>query len=243
MSRSDRKAVCDPRGNEIWGRVNSKPKIKNIMNVKQLRYLAFALVAVAFCSCQKDPSTSDLHEDYLVYTAHDSGTDFSAIDTYFLPDSILIIGNNDRTEYWKDDDALTIIDAVATQMDNAGYTRTDDKTLAAVGLQLSYVRQETYFVGYNNPYWWWYYPYYWAPGYWGNWNGWHYPYSVYYGYTAGSLLMEMVNLEAEEENNRKLPIVWDTFIGGLLTNDSELNLQRTIDGVDQAFVQSPYLTK
>ena len=57
------------------------------------------------------PSTSDLHEDYLVYTAHDSGTDFSAIDTYFLPDSILIIGNNDRTEYWKDDDALTIIDA------------------------------------------------------------------------------------------------------------------------------------
>ena len=42
------------------------------MNVKQLRYIAFALVAAAFCSCQKDPSTSDLHRDYLVYTAHDS---------------------------------------------------------------------------------------------------------------------------------------------------------------------------
>ncbi len=213
------------------------------MNVKQLRYIAFALVAAAFCSCQKDPSTSDLHRDYLVYTAHDSGTDFSAIDTYYLPDSILVIGNSDQTEYWKDEDALTIIDAIAGGMNDAGYTRSDDKTAANVGLQLSYVRQETYFVGYNNPYWWWYYPYYWAPGYWGNWAGWHYPYSVYYAYTAGSLLVEMLNLEAEQDNGRKLPVVWDTFIGGLLTSDAELNLQRTVEGVEQAFAQSPYLVK
>ena len=96
------------------------------MNVKQLRYIAFALVAAAFCSCQKDPSTSDLHRDYLVYTACDSGTDFSAIGTYFLPDSILIIGNSDQTEYWKDEDALQIIDVVENGMNNAGYTRTDD---------------------------------------------------------------------------------------------------------------------
>ena len=70
------------------------------MIVKNLRYTALALAAVAFCSCQKEPSTSDLHGDYLVYTAHDTGTDFSAIDTYFLPDSILLIGGSDRTEYW-----------------------------------------------------------------------------------------------------------------------------------------------
>ena len=29
------------------------------MNVKKLRYFAFALIAVAFCACQKEPSTSD----------------------------------------------------------------------------------------------------------------------------------------------------------------------------------------
>jgi len=76
------------------------------MNVKKLRYFAFALIAVAFCACQKEPSTSDLHRDYLVYTAHDTGTDFAAIDTYYIPDSILIIGNSDKTEYWKDADAM-----------------------------------------------------------------------------------------------------------------------------------------
>lgn len=213
------------------------------MNVKKLRYFAFALIAVAFCACQKEPSTSDLHRDYLVYTAHDTDTDFAAIDTYYVPDSILVIGNSDKTEYWKDADALEIIGTVVDNMNSAGYTRTDDKNAANVGIQLSYVEKVTYFVGYDYPYWWWYYPYYWAPGYWGDWVGWHYPYSVYYGYTAGSLLLEMLDLEADQETGKKLPVVWDSFIGGLLTSDAELNQQRTIAGVEQAFEQSPYLAK
>ena len=73
--------------------------------------------------------------------------------------------------------------------------------------------------------------------------GWHYPYSVYYGYTAGSLLMEMLDLQADQESGKKLPIVWDSFIGGLLTSDADLNQQRTIAAVEQAFEQSPYLPK
>ena len=119
------------------------------MNVKKIRYIALALVVAAFCSCQKEPSTSDLHRDYLVYTAHDTGTDFAAIDTYYIPDSILIIGNSDKTEYWKDADAMAIIGTVVGKLDDAGYTRTEDKDAASVGIQLSYVRKVTYFVGYD----------------------------------------------------------------------------------------------
>lgn len=213
------------------------------MTVKKIHLLAIALLAVAVSACQKEPSTSGLHEDYLVYTAHDTATTFADFDTYYLPDSILIIGNSDKTEYWKDANAMQIVDAVADRLDGNGYTRTDDKTAANLGIQLSYVKQVTYFVGYENPYWWWYYPYYWAPGYWGDWLGWHYPYRVYYGYTAGSLLMEMVNLEADQDSGKKLPIVWDSFIGGLLTASQSLNQERTLSAVEQAFDQSPYLKK
>ena len=53
----------------------------------------------------------------------------------------------------------------------------------------------------------------------------------------------MVNLDADQTGNKKLPVIWDSFIGGLLTPDAELNLQRTVEGVEQAFVQSPYLNK
>ena len=211
------------------------------MNVKKLRYFAFALIAVAFCACQKEPSTSDLHRDYLVYTAHDTDTDFAAIDTYYVPDSILVIGNSDKTEYWKDADAQEIIGTVADLMESRNFVRTDDKETAQTGLQISYVERVTYFVGYDYPYWWWYYPYYWAPGYWGDWLGWHYPYQVYYGYTAGSMLIEMVDLTADRQSNRKLPVIWDSFIGGLLTSSHKVNMQRTLDAVNQAFMQSPYL--
>ncbi len=211
------------------------------MTVKKLRYLVIALVGVAICACQKDPSTSDLHRDYLVYTAYDTATDFATFDTYYLPDSILVIGNSDKTEYWKDNDALEIVATVADYLTAAGYSRSDDKATSDLGMQLSYVKQVTYFVGSNNPYWWWYYPYYWAPGYWGDWTGWHYPYSVYYGYTAGSLLMEMVDLNADQQSGKKLPILWNSFIGGLLTSDEALNQERTIAAVEQAFKQSPEL--
>ena len=53
----------------------------------------------------------------------------------------------------------------------------------------------------------------------------------------------MLDLEADQETGKKLPVVWDSFIGGLLTSDAELNQQRTVAGVEQAFEQSPYLAK
>lgn len=214
------------------------------MTVKKIHYLAVAFTAIAFCACQKDPSTSDLHTDYLVYTAHDTDADFSRIGAYYLPDSVLVIGNSNKTEYWKDAAALEVVNSVAARLNEAGYLRTYEKEDATVGIQISFVRKVTYFVGCDYPYWWWYYPYYWTPGYWGDWVGWHYPFSVYYGYTAGSMLIEMVDLDADTENGgKKLPVVWDSYIGGLLTSSEEVNLQRTLAAVEQAFDQSPYLKK
>lgn len=211
------------------------------MTVKTIHYLAAALLAAAVCSCQKEPSTSDLHREYLVYTDCDRTADFAAFETFYLPDSILLIGGNKKTEYRKDAAALEIVTAVAAELEAAGFLRTEEKDAADLGIQLSYVEQETYFVGSGNPYWWWYYPYYWSPGYWGDWLGWHYPYSVYYGYTAGSLLLEMIDLGANRLGGKRLPIVWDSFISGLLTSNAGLNQQRTLDAIEQAFAQSPYL--
>ena len=56
-------------------------------------------------------------------------------------------------------------------------------------------------------------------------------------------IMEMVDLEADRQSGKKLPVIWDSYIGGLLTSSESLNLQRTVDAVEQAFDQSPYLKK
>ena len=100
------------------------------MTVKTIHYLAIALLAAAVCACQKEPSTSGLHKDYLVYTAHDTNTDFAALETYYLPDRILLIGESDETKYWEDASAQEIIARVAAQLDAAGYQRIEDKETA-----------------------------------------------------------------------------------------------------------------
>ncbi|MEG0499107.1 MAG: DUF4136 domain-containing protein, partial [Alistipes sp.] len=161
------------------------------------------------------------------------------------PDSILLIGTSDTITYWKEGDAQAIIQTVADNLSGRNFSRIDQKEGASLGVQLSYVKQVTYFVGHDSPYWWWYYPYYWAPGYWGDeWLGWHYPFATaYYAYTAGSLLIEIVDLEKKAVTETQLPILWDCFAGGLLTDSKEVNLTRTIDAVNQAFVQSPSLKR
>ena len=66
------------------------------MTTKNLLTSLLVLLAVAVVSCQKEPSTSGLHEDYLVYTDYDQQADFSDVETFYLPDSILVIGNATR---------------------------------------------------------------------------------------------------------------------------------------------------
>ncbi len=213
------------------------------MTFKHLSIVVAGFATLTLGSCQKEPSTESLNREFLVYTAHDAEADFAQLNSYYVVDSILLIGNHTKAEYWNDASSRRIVDEVIAEMNDAGYVRVGDKSAADVGLQLSYVEQKTYYVGSNYPYWWWYYPYYWQPNYWGNWAGWYHPYHVQYGYTAGSLLIEMVELVTESETAKKLPIIWDAFIGGVLTSSERINLERILDAVEQAFDQSPYLDK
>ena len=214
------------------------------MTFRKMILGAFLSLPLLLASCQKDPDTDLLSEDYMVYTAHDKGFEFASASTFFLPDSILLIGSADeKAKYWNDDDAHTIVARVAQNLTDRGYVRSAEKEEAQLGLQLSYVKRATYFLGWDRPHWWWYYPYYWSPEYWGAWQGWHYPYEVYYGYTAGSLLVEMLNLEADATISPQLAVVWNTFIGGLLTSSNKVNMERLLNAVNQSFEQSPYLDK
>ena len=224
------------------------------MKAKQFFSLALLGAVVGFGSCQKEPSTSSLRDELLVYTAYDMEADFDAVETYYIPDSILVIGapavdpqGNKKANYWNDADALRLIETVVAELTAYGYTRITDPALRTevdAGIQLSYVEERAYFVGYNDPYWWGYYPYYWAPDYWGaGWGGWYYPFSVYYGYTTGSLLTEMVDLNATNRADNKLPVLWNSYVSGLLRGGNQPVIDEAVQGLQQAFKQSPYLKK
>ena len=212
--------------------------------MKKLIPMLFAAVLMV-TACEKTPDTGKLDDDYLVYTNYDDDTDFKQFSTYYMPDSVLIItGNADKPKYLYGTPASDIILTNFDKgMENAGYIRVADKSIADLGLQVSYV-EDTYNFRYFNNYPWWYgYPWYWNFGYWGNWGGWYWPYNITYSYTTGSVLGELVDLTLPPTTSKTLRVVWSTYISGLLNPNGSLNATEVQQGINQAFSQSPYLKK
>lgn len=201
------------------------------------KILLLICMAAAVASCEKDPDMGELDSDMVVYTDHDSQTDFGDFQTYFLPDSILEAGGH-HASYWKDENAQQLINAVETQMNNRGYRRITDpeqKTDADLGVQLSYIAQTTNII--SGGYWggWWDY------GFWGPWwGGWYYPYTVSYSYNTNSLVIEMVDLTAQDTEDTKLPVVWYADASGYQYN-THYGMQLMTEAIGQAFEQSPYI--
>lgn len=197
-----------------------------------------AAIGAMLVSCQKDPDTGKLDNHYLVYTNYDSGTDFNSIESFYVIDSILIIDNSEKPTYWNNNNSQKIINAYSDRFEGCGYTRAAASEEADVILQLSYVNNTYYFSSFGPGPWWNSYPGYWN---WGGW-GWYYPYSFSYSYSTGSIIAELVDTNAPTPQNDKLTVIWNSYICGLL-NGNNLSLSRTMDAINQAFVQSPYLSR
>lgn len=206
-------------------------------------FLVLLMAPLAFTSCEKDADTDKLDNNFVVYTNYDKNADFSSFSTYYLPDSILIIGDKKEAEYWNDENAQKIINTYATNMANKGYLRTDNKEEADLGLQVSYVKSTYFVTNYGEPQWWWGYPGYWGVPYWGDWGDWYYPYAITYSYSTGSFVTELLNLDAPQGQNAQLPVLWTAYMSGVLSGSTSVNVELAIEAVDQAFTQSAYLNK
>jgi hypothetical protein len=83
-------------------------------------------------------------------------------------------------------------------------------------------------------------------GYWGDYSGYSYYYPPYppgwggsYTFTTGSLLVIMEDRNAAE--GEIIPVLWAAGMNGLLEGSTSSINNRIIDGIEQAFSQSPYL--
>ena len=205
---------------------------------KILLITAVILLAV---SCHKEPYL-DSDNEYLVYTSPGKDVTFTSFRTFDLADSLLIIGQSAKPEYSQSNNALALIQAVRTGMENMGYIYTPDNPNADLGIQMTYVvKTERYLQYYNDPYWWLDYPGYWSPGFWGNYTGFYYPYPVTYTYSTNALMIDMVNLTTPKTGTEALEVVWSTYIGGPSTGSITTDVDLMKNAIHQAFVQSPYL--
>ena len=110
-------------------------------------------------------------------------------------------------------------------MQSNGWTYTEDEEAADVAILPAVWTNTTVFYYYD--YWCWYYPYY---------CGWGWGYPVTTSYTTGTLLMAMTSYNEDLAEPQR---VWVGAINGLLSGVYDVT--RVKQGIDQAFVQSPYL--
>lgn len=209
--------------------------------MKKFIPLLFALLV--FTACEKDPDLGKVQNEIVTYTQYDKSANFGSASTFYIADSVKIIGKSDTAKYMPTATAATLINTVIAQMTARGYTQSATKANADLGIQMSFVESTYYFAVNYEPYWWNGYPEYWGPGYWGPWWGhWRYRYNNVFSFSEGSLLTDMVNLQTTATStNQELPVIWQAYTIGLLQQSNQQNLTNMVNGITQAFKQSPYI--
>lgn len=212
------------------------------MRLRFVHYIIIILASVGW-GCQSEPDSEKLIDQMVVSTNYDTEADFAAYSTYAIPiDTIGFISNN------SDDTIITspestfprhVLTAIRQNLDARGFTRVNRNEDPDLGVNVMVVNdfnvfQEVVYPGYYG------YPGNYYPGYWGYGSYYSYPYVNTYAYNTGVLIIELVDLKNRTPDN-KVKVVWDAYLGDVYSTIDRL--QQSSDGINQAFVQSPYLEK
>lgn len=193
---------------------------------------------LALASCYPGDQLTVSEADVVV-TLFDEDADFASFQTYSMPDSVVhIVSAGGGDDIRRDYDA-EILGAVESNLATLGFTR---EVLAANADVLVLVavttREEVGYTGYPwDDYWGWYYPY--PPDYGWGWYPWYGGGGTVYTYKTGTVFVQMLDPARADANLSLLPTVWIGALNGLAEGDAVE--QRILAGIDQAFVQSPYL--
>ena len=210
----------------------------------KIKYLSFAILAACVLGCQQEPDSKELYNELVVSTNYDPEANFGAYSTYAIPtDTIGLITNvetNDTLITAQDGSSFPrpVLSAIRSAMEARGYTRVAHNENPDLGVNVVVVNDFNVFqqVVYANPYA--YNNYY--SGYYG-YNSWYYyPYVNTYVSNTGVLIIELVDLKNKTPDN-KVRVIWDAYLGDVYSTIKLID--QTTAGIDQAFLQSPYIGK
>lgn len=208
-------------------------------------------IPLLLASCY--PQGPEIVSDYdVVGTSYDSTFNFAQVRTYALIDTVLVVqgNNNSNRTYLAPDLNDFVISRVENNLNSLGYTRISTispEQIPDVVIQVSAFSNTSVGAYYDS----WYNNWGWYQG----WNSWYpgtgfgpgwYPSGVtyYYSVTTGTVLLEMVTPGAADNNTQQFPVVWLGTLNGLLEfEDNNSNRERIANGIDRAFIQSPYLRR
>lgn len=221
--------------------------------------LATALFALTMGVTACYPRSFDsIEETDLVLTVRDPEGSIQGKQTFSLPDTVPeLCGNEEKCEDDTYDHKFAdpiILGRIRKNLEDLGYTYTDDEESADLYIPVGAVVSTNYFVYYYYD-WWGYWG--WYPGG-GGWWWWYYPVQGVTVYKTGTIIFGMVKrsdigppestqgpddeqpAKATDGEQRVRPL-WTAAINGLAGSSATLTKQRIENTIDQAFSQSPYL--
>lgn len=227
--------------------------------MSSLRPLAFALTtagvaAASFASsCVSYGSYYDREAEGAVATYYDTSTQFGAYATFALKPTVSASG----TGFRQGDTLLEgdkLVAELGRQLSARGYQQVAPEQLPDLGCEINYVELEkeaTVTVPYYGGGWY-------GGSYWGL-GGWYYyaPYTTTAVWTTGTVSIDCYDLKRARDSGAVpdggvvgvdagrtlLYAVWSSVLYGLRSNSGSYDVQRGVNGVQQAFVQSPYFRR
>ena len=217
--------------------------------------LAGAVVVLGLVVACYPGSIENVQETDVVVTRRDTSANFASFLLYAMPDTVVQINDTAEgsVELSHEFDGLMIA-TVEQNMAALGYVRVDipddpnDLPQDSVPDLLVLVTM----VGVDNSYYVWYpgWGYWdWWPG-WGYWPGygpgWGWGYPGYVGrvtYETGTVFVDMIdpNDPTPGVEPPEIPVVWTGALRGILSGGAATAATRIVNGLNQAFDQSPYL--
>jgi uncharacterized protein DUF4136 len=192
----------------------------------------------ALVSCYPGDQLTTEEADVVV-TLFDDQTDFSTLQSYAMPDTIIHLVADSSSDDLRRDFDDEILAQVASEMAAKGFTRASDPNDADAFLLVSAsTREQVGYTGYPwGGYWGWYVPY--PPGWGWGWYPWYGGGGTIYTYRSGTIFMQLLDPAQADSTEGKIPTVWIGAINGLVQGNTIE--ERIADGIRQAFLQSSYL--
>ena len=228
---------------------------------------AAAIAGLVAGGCSETPDSSERLGESIVVTKYDPNAKFGDYGTFYIRPTIRLLaddaGREEEPEYVDDRYAEALVETTAEELTDRGYERVEGVEQAdgtevpppgvELGVELVYLRSVTTSVSCYS----WWDPYYWGYPAWG-----YYP---YYGtcsastWRSGTLVTNMIDLvEAGQDpdsglgaggaggaggdlGTKLVTSVWFSAVYGIEYDYTADNVARGLEGITQAFDQSPYL--
>jgi hypothetical protein len=225
---------------------------------KTFLYLFLLATMAGLPACyplEKDIAYEDLDIALTVYDkdyySPEGNNYFQDFQTFTVPDTVIhIIEAGVIDEISRDYDKY-VIEQVRSNLLKLGFTEQVDPETNPPDLTVTVSVTTSEHIVYDwYPYWAWYYVFVKKGAAASSVTvGNNYPWQPYYGsgtsysYTAGTVILEMVDVAKVDPSSEEIPVIWAGLLNGAVGGDAESMKNRLSTGIDRCFNQSPYLFK